>query len=544
MLPGHNFSNSVLAVRLAVTVAVLAFVALGCLWIDRPGLQYDETLFVAASYPNPQRGGSGYIEILGHPVCLMVLPYLGSLKGWLYRLIFEVVPPSAAAVRVPVVVLGAFTLLLLFWFARRVFDPGTAAIAVVLAASDPAFLFTTRLDWGPVVIQRLCWLGGCLLLLAWRERPAAARLFAASALFGIGVFDKLTFVWILAALLIAALLVFPKELAARLRWKHAAVAAPGFALGCLPLLIYRFSAATPSLGLRWENSLTPYLAKLSMLHHSLDGTIFQGWLAQVTAPQPMPPQDGLAGWICRWSGDSLIHPTWLPWALAAAIAFLPWTLRGPQRRGLLFVFLFAVVAIALMLPVESGGSAHHLALIDPLPQLFVAVSLTAVVARLEHSHKTRLSPAVVFAVACLLVLTNLRAVAQQYAQILQFGGTPPWSEAIYELHDALDTENPDRILVLDWGIAMQLRLLSRDRLPWKEVPQPTGEERYFAESIRQALVESGTVFVGYDPSIPIVNPRTRELLDQEVSAAGRRARQRQLVRDRQNRPLYEILKTE
>lgn len=544
MLPGRISLKSALSVKLAVTFAVLGFVALGCLWIDSPGLQYDETLFVAASYPNPQRGGAGYIEIFGHPVCLMVLPYLGSLKGWLYRLIFEFAPPSAAAVRLPVVFVGAFTLLLLFWFARHVFDARTGAIAVVLAASDPAFFFTTRLDWGPVVIQRLCWLGGCLLLLEWRERPAAARLFAASALFGVGVFDKLTFVWILAALLIAGLLVFPRELAASLRWRAAAIAAPGFALGCLPLLLYWFSAATPSLGLRWESSLTPYLAKLSMLRHSLDGTIFQGWLAQVTAPQPTLPQSGLSGWICRWSGDSLIQATWLPWALAAAIALLPWTLRGPQRRGLLFVFLFPVAAIALMLPVESGGSAHHLALINPLLQLFVAASLTAVAARLEPSHKTSLAPAMVFAVACLLVLTNLRAVAQQYAQILQFGGTPPWSEAIYELHGALEAENPDRILVLDWGIAMQLRLLSRDRLPLREAPQPTGEERYFAESIRQALAESGTVFVGYDPSVPIVNPRTRELLDQEVRDAGRRTRQGQLVRDRQGRPLFEILEAE
>jgi hypothetical protein len=544
MFPGRISYNSALSVQLAVTVAVLGFVALASLWIERPGLQYDETLFVAASYPNPQRGGAGYVEIFGQPFCLMVLPYLGSLKGWLYRLIFEFAPPSAAAVRLPVVALGAFTLLLLFWFARRVFDARTGAIAVALAASDPAFLFTTRLDWGPVVMQRLCWLGGCVLLLGWRGRPTAARLFAASALFGIGVFDKLTFVWILAALLIASLSVFPGEIAASLRWRAAAIAAPGFALGCLPALIYRFSAATPSLGLRWESSLTPYLAKLSMLHHSLDGTIFQGWLAQVTAPQPTLPSGGLAGWLWRWSGESLIQATWFPWALAAAIVILPWTLRSPQRRGLLFVFLFPAAAIAMMLPVESGGSVHHLALIYPFPQLFVAASLTTVAAWPAHSAKPRLARALLFGVAGLLVLTNLRAVGQQYAHILQFGGTPPWSEAIYQLHDSVKAENPDRIVVLDWGIAMQLRLLSSDRLPLKEAPQPAEEERYFVETIRQAVAEPGTVFVGYDPSVAIANPRTRQLLDQAVGDAGRRLRRGQLVRDRQGRPLFEILEAE
>jgi 4-amino-4-deoxy-L-arabinose transferase-like glycosyltransferase len=543
MLPGRTSDKSPVSIRLAVTVAVLGFVALGCLWIERPGLQYDETLFVTASYPNLQRGGAGYIEVFGQPVCTMVLPYLGALKGWLYRLILAFAPPSAGTVRVPVVLLGAFTLLLLFSFARRAFDGWTGLIAVVLAASDPTFLFTTRLDWGPVVIQRLCWLGGCLLLLRWREHPSAGRLFAAFAVFGIGLFDKLSFVWILAALFVATLIVFRTELAGSVRRRAAAVAVPGFLLGCLPLLVYRFSAPKPPLNLRWESSLTPYRAKLSMLYHCLDGTIFQGWLAHVTAPKPTLPTDGLARWVCRWTGETLIDATWFPWALAAAVVLLPWTLRTPLRRGLLFVFLFSLTAIVVMLPVESGGSAHHLALIYPFPQLFVAASLTAIGVRLVQSSRPRLGPALLLVVTCVLVFTNVRAVAQQYGQILQFGGTPPWSEAIYDLHTVVETENPNRILVLDWGIAMQLRLLSRDRLPLKEAPQPLTGERYFVEAVRQSLAEPGTVLVGYDPSVASVNPRTRELLDQAVRDAGRGLRRRQLIWDRQGRPLFEVLET-
>ena len=544
MLPAHTSARSPLSVRLAVAFAVLGFVGLGCLWIDRPGLQYDETLFVAASYPNPPRGGAGYIEGFGQSVCIMVLPYLGALKGWLYGLIFKIAPPSAAAVRVPVVFLGAFTILVLFWFARRVFDARTGWIAVVLAASDPAFLFTTRLDWGPVVIQRLCWLGGCLLLLRWRERPAAGRLFVACVVFGLGLFDKLTFAWILAALLLASFIVFPRELAASVRWRAAAIGAPGLMLGFLPLLVYRFTSAPPSLGLRWESRLTPYLAKLSMLHHCLDGTIFQGWVAHVTAPRPTLPEGVMARLASRFAGETLIDATWFPWALAASVVFLPWTLRAPQRRGLLFVLLFSGAAVALMLPIEFGGSAHHLALIYPFPQLFVAASLTAVTASLPHSMKPRNGQAVLFGVACVLVLTNLRAVAQQYGQILQFGGTPPWSEAIYGLHDALETENPDRILVLDWGIATQLRLLSRDGLPLREAPQPAAEERYFVETIRQGLAERSALFVGYDSAVASANPRTRELLDQSVRDAGGRLRRKQLIRDGQDRPIFEILEAE
>jgi hypothetical protein len=214
------------------------------------------------------------------------------------------------------------------------------------------------------------------------------------------------------------------------------------------------------------------------------------------------------------------------------------------RRGLLFVTVFCAVAIGLMLPVESGGSVHHLALIYPFPQLFVAASLSAVAARMRGVIGQRRGQILVCGVAGLLLLTNLRTVVEQYGQILQFGGTPSWSEAIYALHDTLEAQKPEKVVVLDWGIAMQLRWLSRDRLPLKEAPQPAREEKYFVETIAQALAEPGTVFVGYEPSVATVNPRTRELLEQAAGDRGRRLRRVAQVRDRQARPRFEILAAE
>jgi 4-amino-4-deoxy-L-arabinose transferase-like glycosyltransferase len=544
MSPGPSARPTSVSINIAAILAVAGFVCLGCLWIDLPGLQYDEALFAAASYPNPQRGGSGYLEILGQPVCIMILPYLGALKGWLYRGVAEFAPASAAAVRVPAVLLGALTLAVLFWFARRVFDSRTGLLAVFLTASDPTFLFTTRLDWGPVVIQRLCWLGGCLLLLRWREHPNGWRLFAASLLFGLGVFDKLTFLWIVAALVVAAVFAIPRELFGALRPTALFVAASGLVLGCLPLLVYRFTSAPRPFGLRWESSLQPVVAKLSMLQGALNGTVFQAWMAHVSAPQAASPDGLLARWVCWWAGGRLLDATWMPWAVVAALAILPWTLRTSMRRGLLFAGVFCVVAIVLMLPVESAGSVHHLTLIYPFPQLFVAASLSAAAAAATRKGLLRWDRAMVFGVAGVLVLMNLRAVTHQYGQILQFGGTPPWSEAIYELHEALEARDADRVIVLDWGIAMQLRLLSRDRLALKEAPQPTGEERYFIETIEQGLGEPGVVFVGYEPSVSTVNPLTRQLLERTATARGRRLQRLAEVRDRQQRPRFEIYAAE
>jgi hypothetical protein len=64
------------------------------------------------------------------------------------------------------------------------------------------------------------------------------------------------------------------------------------------------------------------------------------------------------------------------------------------------------------------------------------------------------------------------------------------------------------------------------------------------ETIAQALAEPGTVFVGYEPSVATVNPRTRELLEQTAGDRGRRLRRVAQVRDRQARPRFEILAAE
>lgn len=532
-----------LLTKLAVAGPILFFVGLGCLWIDHPGLHYDETLFVTASYPDAQRGGHGYLEIFGRPFCLMVLPYLGALKGWLYRVVFDFFGASAAAVRVPVIFLGAFTLLLLFFLARRAFDARTGLLAVALAASDPTFLFTTRLDWGPVVIQRLSLVAGFLLLLRWQERATSSRLFAAFFVLGIGLFDKLTFVWLLVAAAVSVLILFPREMTSRVSPKALAAALAGFALGCLPLIAYRVIAAPASLGLRWERDPQIYLAKLSMLYHSLDGTIFQGWFANVAAPQPVSLA-GLPAFARYWlDRDALIDPAWTPWALAAAVLLLPWTLRAPHRRGLLFVLIFCVAAVALMIPVESAGSAHHLTLIYPLPHVFLAATLSIAVGWMRGAGKQRWGRMAIAAIVCLLLITNVRATIEQYGQILRFGGTPPWSEAIYPLYDVLKSKNPGGIVVLDWGIAMQLRLLSRDSLSIKEAPQQA-EEKYRIEAIRRALEQPRPLFVGYDASVPLANLRTRALLEETAAASGRRLQRAARIEDLQGRPTYEIFAAE
>ena len=161
--------------HLLALLITAAFVGLGSLWIAWPGLEYDEARFVVASYPSPDVQAAYTMHFRGRPVVLMVVSYMGALKGWLYIPIPKAWPPSAALVRLPMLLVGAAGLYCFYHFARRAFGTTAALAALALAATDPIYLFTTRLDWGPVAIQHFCLLGGCLAFLKWWQQRRASR---------------------------------------------------------------------------------------------------------------------------------------------------------------------------------------------------------------------------------------------------------------------------------------------------------------------------------------------------------------------------------
>ncbi len=424
--------------KLALALAVGVFLFLGCLWIEHPGLYYDETLFIAASYPGA--GGCAWTErLLGADTCLMVMPYVGGLKGWLYRGLFELIPASAAAARVPMLVLAGLTIVLFFSVARRACGWKVALASAVLAATDPSFLWTSRLDWGPVVIQRLCLVLGCLLVLRWWENRRLWNLAVGFFVFGLGVFDKAHFLLLLFALFITVGVVFRKETIASFKAPGLAVAGLAFLFGSAPFFLYFLqpSSRTPAIALEtdWER----YHAKYAMLQDTLDGTNFQGWASRVSAERPTEPQDALGRLAFQVGGEGLLNRSWMTSAVVASLLLLPLSLRSRYRRAVLFSLLFCLFALIPMFLVQSAGSVHHVVLVYPFPCLFVAASLVGASEQVESwlprttTAVRLLLPVVILALAG----ANCRNTVQQHVQLQRFGGTPYWSEAIYTLHESL-----------------------------------------------------------------------------------------------------------
>ncbi len=523
------------------------FLLMGSLWIEYPGLQYDETLFVHGTYSDPFRAGLWHTGVLGDPVCVLIMPYLGALKGWLYKAVLAVAPASAASLRIPVLLLGAVTLWLTFCFARRAFDWRIALAATWLAASDPLFVLTTRLDWGPVVIQRLLLMLGCLLVLRWVEQGAAWQLIVAFLVFGIGVFDKATFLFLMLGLAVATVCVFPRGLLKGLRNKWAAPALLAFGIGSLPFWWYpTVRAPQASNTLDFITDTDDYKAKYNMLRHSLDGTSLVSWLANENAGnEPDSAADSPVWLPLGFTNWREVQRTWTIPALGLALLLLPLSLRSRHGRGVLFSLLFCVSTLGAMVPVESIGSLHHLVLIYPFPQMFLAAGTLAGVQWLgERFSITRAATAATAVFVVALTLVNFNSLLQQYNVMLRYGGSTGWSEAIYKLHNYLESEQPSHVVAVQWGVFTQLRFLSKDRLHVVEVPQPHRSLKDPLEKLEQWIPRPESLFVLFAADQPNQFPQMREIFYQTARRLGYEPRLKRGIADRQGRIIHEVFEVD
>lgn len=190
-------------------VGACIFVLLAIYRIELPGLQYDELIFV-----NAAQGASDNTFIYARlgSIPLLVMPYLGALKAWIYAPIFHFFGVSPLTIRLPAILLAATTLLIFYLGIRATTGALWAAIVVWVMAVDPANLFPSRLDWGPTVLMHFF---QALILALWFSYCRKPQLWKPATIigcFGLGFFDKFNFVWFLLAFAVGIALCYPDSL--------------------------------------------------------------------------------------------------------------------------------------------------------------------------------------------------------------------------------------------------------------------------------------------------------------------------------------------
>jgi hypothetical protein len=425
-------------------------------YIDRPGLYYDEILFVNAAV-----GGVGdqfvALRIGGVPVMLM--HYIGALKAWIWAPIFAIWDVDAASVRIPAVVIGLAGNVLACIAMGRWFGRTAALVTAFAICFDPTVGMQSRLDWGPNAIMYLC-RGGFLLsvALATTGRPRSGLLgmvvFAAA-----GCFDKLSFLWIAMPGTATFAVVYWDLVRDRLRLHRAAIIA--WALGTSAVV---GAALLLALIVPLRSEQVP-LAERPLQAARLLWSALAG--------------DGAIS-VVYW-GKAGRHGTQAALVLgalvlAAALGMGSLRQQGPQwLRAWMWLTAFSVLVALMFVATRAATGPHHAAVIGGLWQLPLVPPIAAGISRAfavpasVHHGLGRSAPRgrlVAVAQCALVAVASVTCLTMTWQRVFALSAppvNPNWDTANWRLAQCLSTSTQEPVVFTDWGMANQAIATTRGR---------------------------------------------------------------------------------
>jgi hypothetical protein len=512
-----------------IVAACVLFLIAGAALIPRAGLEIDEVLFAGPLYRPVSL--DFVVSILHRPVPLMVMSYIGTLKTLLCWPILRLFGPSIFALRFPMVVVGSLTVFLFYKLGNSIAGGVAATIASLLLVSDPIFLLTDTFDWGPVALQHLFLVAGCLMI-------AGRRYGFGFMLFGLALWNKAVFLWALAGLSTATVVAYPRVLVSALHdRKVMARAACGFLAGALPFLIYNIHHPNATLGSNAGFSTENFAFKVGQLKGTLNGSGLLGFIpADDSAPGPQKQslrEGTLAFWIREYGGE---HRTSLfSFAIIAALLAAPLWWANPQaRRAALFAIVFSIVTFLAMLVSRGGGmGVHHTVLLWPMPQLFVGIAVAALRSRW-----------LVWMFGTILVVSNLLVINQYFFQFERNGVTWNFTDALNRLDEALPAG--EHIYVTDWNISNNLDILRQGKLDIRlatdlfvpVIPSATEEL-----GIAAAFSDPHAIFVSHVSSVEVFRGVGAHL-ESAAAEAGYEKKMVQVIPDSHGRPIFETFRVQ
>ncbi len=328
------------------------FLLLSMVMLPYAGIQDDEALFTPPLYLHI--GKEFRVRLLHHDVFLMVISYIGALKTAIFAPIFYLFGTNVWTLRLPVALAGAVTIFIFYFLTASLAGRWAAGLGAVLLATDPVFLLTNTFDWGPVALEHLLLVNACWALVRFARAapdatPDAGRkyLILGFLCLGLALWNKATFVWALAGLSVATLMVLRSEVRHLLTSRRLRAAALAFLLGASPVLIYNARHRNATLG---ENAhLDPHgvVSKWIQVVNAANGSsLFAYMVSEAGAPQPKPAvtfPGRAAAWIRDRGGEHDQTGFYYVFAIAAG------------RRA-------AVVAVqggAILVSLSRGHMAGH-----------------------------------------------------------------------------------------------------------------------------------------------------------------------------------------
>jgi hypothetical protein len=469
-----------------VALALAYFAVMATRQIALPGLYFDEVLQV-----RPALGGPVARRVFGIP--LLNIPYIGALKTYIYFPIFALFGVSPETIRLPTIFISLLTLIVTFKLARLHFRPLYSALLVLLMAVDPIFIFMSKADYGPIVLMMFFKMLVLYFFFRFIRTSLLRYLWGVAIACGLGLFNEFNFIWFVLALLVAAVVVYRKELRSAAANSRAHFL---WLVGAVLVLLAATARYSVPLFLQTQRSRATY-ASSSATDDPLGRIEFVRGLYLNTMNSKdewfLRSDFHLIGTITNWITLPII-----------GVVILSATARMIQRRqspvaqlidrtGVFYLFMFVAILVQIVLTTKAD-SPHHILMLYPFHYMLVicvANRLSGVACARRRSDQSAGSVrppksqgrfgrgrfgfaglsrrfAVVLgimSVGAVLIASEIDVGVRYQKAIDDRAFNHLWTPAIYELAAYLDRsevrEKADAIISANWGIYEQAFVLSR-----------------------------------------------------------------------------------
>jgi 4-amino-4-deoxy-L-arabinose transferase-like glycosyltransferase len=542
---GHTF---------LVFLALITFLALCLYQVELPGLHYDEAkeagvpaMQWVTGQPIETFRSSG-VRIAGRVFPIMVTDYIGALNVYLLLPAFALLGSTVFALRLVPVFFAALTLLLTYRLARELFGRRVAILTGLLLAVNPSFIFWSRQGIFVTSITATIAVASLLCWLRWYRERRARYLVGGAFLFGLGLYAKLLFLWVVVALVATALLFKVPSLRKGVRLqsvqvKHWIVALVCFLLGILPLVIYNVQT---------EGTLRTLTDNLTSTYYGGSNLAFSENLA-TRLEQFKVVLNGGHLWYLGGIYANDLYPLFFVGAGLVCVVLVVLKARREWRRvAFPFLMLFFML-LASCFTVSALWFTHYGILVPFLPMaVVVALDLVAryalpAVAVQEGNgvdRLWRLVPGVVIVLAVVVLgAKDLQVDLNYHRALTRSGGYAAHSDASYELARSLQARGVSSPLAMDWGIDATVQFLTLGVVNPIEI---FGYEWEAGQAFNQRLAgflsnpDSVYIFHGEEETVF----RRRAAFDDQVAAVGKVSRLEEEIFDRSGRLMFVLLKVE
>lgn len=507
--------------------------------ITLPGPNNDEVFTAAPAvnfYHNTYTSEASQIDpsvvsIFGRRIPLMVMTYVGSVETFLYVPVFALFGDGIEVIRILPILVAVIGLWFTYFFFLSAFGRNAAILTLILTLADPGFIFFTGRDFGPPAIALLCKMGGFYFLLRWWRSARTWDVVLAAFIWGLGLYHKADFLWIIAATVIAGLILYRKELLQRFTLRAGLSATAAFCIGSAPFLAMNVltMGATFSLlkqGKPLGEQIAAYIEGLGtrfvQMADMMNGTAsFRLFMGEAPALSPLQSQ-------------------FLPLFVLAGFFILAGMAVGEGDRRLKRKQLFFVLVTCLVfLQTAKSPTAlmeHHMMAMYPLLQGVSAAGWVLVMRRFDQGLKR-------VGIACILLggtgalAVGITTTQQTYRALERTGGRGYWSDAIYELSEYLEQQRKP-VASMEWGFTANLVVLAEGHLRVKRVYKEFMDHGYTSDVVVPYINEK-TLYLFHTPGFKFFAPAF-EALDAAAAAEGLVPVQQRIFHQRDGRPVYTI----